>query len=403
MVLHKLESENEEQFIWRLGQAKDSGELDMGWDEIADIINRELGNEDRPLSEAAFRKPYQQAKRFFESGVFGCFSDESYLKELQLQKDALYKEKRKLYDQRREYNKILTSDARSEHLTEELILVANKLNEIKPLSFEEKYFVHNAHKEAVMFWSDWHYGMVTDNLWNTYNTDICRQRVEKFIKISKEYIELNKIDVLNIVMLGDFAHGGIHSTCRIQSEEDVCDQLMKVSEIMAEAIGELSKDVNHVYVYSCYGNHMRTIQDKKESIHSDNMEKIVPWWLEQRLKDNSKVEIKYSEYKEFTKLNVLGYNICCVHGDLDSLKNLGVTVNTIFSRKFGETIDYTVSGDKHHLEEFEQFDIENILIRSLCGTDEYANNKRLYSKAGQTLMIFNDIYGREATYHIPLN
>lgn len=34
---------------------------------------------------------------------------------------------------------------------------------------------------------------------------------------------------------------------------------------------------------------------------------------------------------------------------------------------------------------------------------EYANNKRLYSKAGQTLMIFNDVYGRESTYHIPLN
>ena len=100
---------------------------------------------------------------------------------------------------------------------------------------------------------------------------------------------------------------------------------------------------------------------------------------------------------------MLGYNICCLHGDLDNFKNIGTTVNTIFSRKFGETIDYTVSGDKHHLEEFEQFDIESILIRSLCGTDDYANNKRLYSKAGQTLMIFNDEYGRESTYHIPLS
>lgn len=398
-----LKSENEEQFIWRLGQAKDSGELDMSWDEIANVINKELGNEDKPFSEAAFRKPFQYAKRFYEAGVFNNLNEDKYIKELQLQKDAVYKEKRKLYDQRREYNKLLISDARSEHLMDELITAANKLNEMKPLVFEEKWFVHNVHKEAVMFWSDWHYGMVTDNLWNTYNTDICRQRVKKLIEISKEYIELNKIDVLHIVMLGDAAHGAIHSSCRVQSEEDVCDQLMNVSEIMAQAIGELSKVVNHISVYSCYGNHMRTVQDKKESIHSDNMEKIIPWWLEQRLKDNSKISIICSEYKEFTKLNILGYNICCIHGDLDSFRNLGVTVNTIFSRKFGETIDYTVSGDKHHLEEFEQFDIESILIRSLCGTDEYANNKRLYSKAGQTLMIFNDVYGRESTYHIPLN
>lgn len=398
-----LKSENEEQFIWRLGQAKDSGELDMSWDEIASIINKELGNEDKPFSEAAFRKPYQQAKKFFEAGVFNKLSEDQYIKELQLQKDAVYKEKRKLYDQRREYNKNLISDARSEHLMDELILAANKLNDTKPLIFDEKWFPTNTNKEAVMFWSDWHYGMTTDNLWNTYDTEICRHRVKKFIEISKEYIELNKIDVLHIVVLGDMAHGAIHSTCRVQSEENVCDQLMNVSELMAEAINELSNVVNHVTVHSCYGNHMRTIQDKKESIHSDNMEKIIPWWLKQRLKDNSKIDIICSEYKEFTKLNVLGYNICCIHGDLDSFKNIGVTVNTIFSRKFGETIDYTISGDKHHLEEFEQFDIESILIRSLCGTDDYANNKRLYSKAGQTLMIFNDVYGRESTYHIPLN
>jgi hypothetical protein len=241
-----LKSENEEQFIWRLGQAKDSGELDMSWDEIANIINKELGNEDKPFSEAAFRKPFQYAKRFYEAGVFNDLNEDKYIKELQLQKDAVYKEKRKLYDQRREYNKLLTSDARSEHLTDELISVANKLNESKPLVFDEKYFNYNVHKEAAIFFSDWHYGMVTDNLWNTYNTEVCKQRVKKFIEISKEYIDLNKIGILHVVMLGDFAHGAIHSTCRIQSEENVCDQLMNVSEIVAEAIGELSKIVNHL-------------------------------------------------------------------------------------------------------------------------------------------------------------
>lgn len=404
--LHRLENENEEQFIFRLGQAKDSGNLDMSWDEIANIINKEFrSDESEYRSEAAYRKPYQQAKRYFEANVFKTFSDkDTYFKELQIQKDAVYKEKRKLYDQRREYNKLLTSDARAEHLNEELVKAANRLNEEQPLIFNEKWFKPNIHKEAIMFWSDWHYGMTTDNIWNKYNTQICKNRVKAFVEMSKEFIRLNNIDILDIVMLGDAAHGSIHTGCRIQSEEDTCDQLMHVSEIMAEAINDLSNVVNHIAVYSCYGNHMRTIQDKKESIHSDNMEKIIPWWIEQRLQNNSKIEIKYSEYKEFTKLNVLGKNICCVHGDLEKdFKQIGVTINTLFSRKFGETIDYTVSGDKHHLEEFEKFDIESILIRSLCGADEHSNNGRLYSRPGQTLMIFNDVYGREATYNIPLD
>lgn len=404
--LHRLENENEEQFIFRLGQAKDSGNLDMSWDEIANIINKEFRTDESEYrSEAAYRKPYQQAKRYFEANVFKTYKDEdSYFKELQIQKDAVYKEKRKLYDQRREYNKLLISDARAEHLCEELIKAANRLNEEKPLLFKEKWFKPNIHKEAVLCWADWHYGMITDNIWNTYNTEICRERVKTLVEITKEFLELNQIDVLTILTLGDAAHGSIHTGCRVQSEEDTCDQLMHVSELMAEAINELSSVVNHIDVYSCYGNHMRTIQNKNDSIHSDNMEKIIPWWLKQRLQNNTKVEIIESEYKEFTRVNILGSHICAVHGDLEKdFKKIGVTINTIFSKKFGETIDYTISADKHHIEEFEQLGIKSVLVPCLCGTDDHANNGRLYSDAGQTLMIFNDVYGRESTYHIPLN
>jgi hypothetical protein len=329
--------------------------------------------------------------------------DDEYFKQLQVEKDTIYKEKRKLYDQRREYNKLLTSDARSEHLNDELIRVAENLNKEYPLVQLDEYMAVNTKKEALLLLSDWHYGMVTNNIWNTYNTYICKLRVKKLVTKVIEYLELNKIDMLHIALLGDAAHGGCHVSCRVKSEEDVCDQIMHVSEIMAEAINKLSAYVNHITVYSCYGNHLRTIQNKQDSIDSDNLEKLIPWWLRQRLKENSKIDIVESEYKEFTRVDICGYHVCCVHGNLDNFRNLGSTVNTIFSRKFGETIDYTISGDKHHLEEFEQFNIESILIRSLCGTDDYANEKRLYSKPGQTLMIFNLKDGREATYHIPLD
>ena len=58
--LKKLPNENEEQFIWRLGRAKDSGELDMEWDKIAEIINKECRtDEDEYRNESAYRKPYQ--------------------------------------------------------------------------------------------------------------------------------------------------------------------------------------------------------------------------------------------------------------------------------------------------------------------------------------------------------
>lgn len=327
---------------------------------------------------------------------------DEYSKQIQEQKDELYKLKRQYFDQKREYNKLLVSDARADHLSENLVKIAKQLNNEKPLDFE-KYIVDFSDKEAILCLADWHYGMVTDNIWNTYNTEICKQRVEKLITKTKEHMKTHKIKVLHILLLGDSAHGAIHNSCRVSAEEDTSDQLMHVAEILAESINELSKSVSSIKVYSTYGNHLRTIQNKKDSIHSDNMEKIIPWWLRQRLQNNDKVEIIDSEFKEFIKLNVLGYNVCCTHGDLDKFKDIGVTMNTIFTKLYGETIDYTISADKHHLEEFEKFDIESILVRSLCGTDDYANNGRLYSKAGQTLMIFSKDDGRECTYNIKLN
>ena len=379
---------------------------DIDWAEINEKYNLGMNPDtlrkgsQPPLIGSVFVNEYFKEKYAKEN----CIDEDSYMKELQIMKDEIYKEKRKLYDQRREYNKNLTLEARSEHLFDELILVANKLNEEKPL-FEdvEKFIKVNTKREALLCFSDWHYGMTTDNVWNTYNVEICKERIKKTIMYTIEFLKRNEIEFLHVINLGDSCHGAIHSGCRIESEEDTCDQIMHVAEIIAESLNELSKNVNHVTYYSCYGNHMRTIQDKKDSIESDNMEKLIPWWLEQRLSNNSKINIEYSEYKEFTLIPILGYNVCCVHGNLDNFKDIGVTMNSLFTKKFGKTIDMTISGDKHHLEEFERFGIESVLIRSLCGADEYPNNKRLYSKAGQTLIVFNNEYGRESTYHIPLD
>ena len=396
--LNKKPEESELGYILRIGSMKSNGLIDMTWGELADVFNKNLREPGQEYTESVYRKKYASLKQFEDE--FKNTSDD--IIELQKIKDAIYKEKKQLADQRREYNKILTSDARADHLFEYLTKSANSLNHNYPLlsTFEE---IKDSKKEALICFSDWHYGMITENIWNTYNTCVCRNRVAKFVKYAKKYLKQNNINVARVILLGDAANGSIHVTCRVKSEEDTCDQIMQVSEILAQAINEISSVVNSVIVYSCYGNHLRTIQKKEDSVHSDNMEKIIPWWLEQRLKINDKVRIEYSKYKEFTYMNILGKNIVCVHGDEFNFKDIGTTVNNLFSRLFGCNIDYTISGDKHHLEEYSQFGIESILVRSLCGTDDYACGKHLYDKPGQTIIIFNDDYGRECTYHIPLD
>jgi hypothetical protein len=394
--LKKMEDETQDQYFYRICSMKDV--LHFTWPQMAEIFNAEFGCNN---GDTAYRKRWNAFQRVFEANTDKIVGDNTYLKELQDATDELYKAKRQLSDQRREYNKILVRDARADHLTEQLIEAANQL---KLNDYSDIFVLKNreCNQEALLCLADWHYGQVSDNIWNQYNTDICKQRVEKLLdKVTAALMEQN-VKTLHIALLGDLVNGAIHTSCRVASEENVCDQLMNVSEILAQAINALSVFVDEIKVYSTYGNHARTVQDKNDSIHSDNMEKVIPWWLRQRLKDNHKVEIIDSEYYEFIWMNICDKNVVCTHGDLDKIKNIGTLINTLFSKKYGQTVDYTFSADKHHLESFEQFGIESTLVGSMCGADEYANNKRLYSNPTQTLCMFTPEDGKWCTYNIKL-
>jgi hypothetical protein len=394
--LKRMENENDEQYFYRICNMKET--LGFTWPQMAEIFNNEFGCN---KGDTAYRKKWSAFKSVLNANTDKIVGDNSYTNELQDQIDELYKAKRLLADQRREYNKMLVSDARADNLAEKLIEAAN----IVPLkNYSDVFTFKNTAsvEEAVLCLSDWHYGQMSDNIWNQYNTSICLQRVAKLFDKVVAAIREHEIKTLHIALLGDFVNGAIHTGCRVASEESTCEQLMHVSEILDNFVNAISVYVDRVNIYSTYGNHARTIQNKNDSIHADNMERVIPWWLKQRLKDNDKVDVIDSEYYEFIYFDVCGYNVVCTHGDLDKFNDLGVVVNSLFTKKYGKAIDYTFSGDKHHLEAFEQFGIESTLVGSLCGTDEYANNKRLYSNPMQTLCIFTPEDGKLCSYNIKL-
>ena len=394
--LKRQPNESDDEYFYRVCQMKES--LGFTWPQMAEIFNEEFGCN---KGDTAYRKRWAAFKSVFEANADKLVGEDKYLEEIKQATDELYKAKRQLYDQRREYNKLLVSDARADNLTERLIEAAN----VVPLKNYSDMFVLNersSNKEALLCISDWHYGATSNNIWNTYNVDICKQRVAKLFTKTVNALQEHNIQTLHIVLLGDLVSGAIHTGVRVASEENTCEQLMHVSEMIANFINELSVYVDNINVYSTYGNHARTVQDKKDSVHADNMERIIPWWLRQRLMNNSKVNIIDNEYYEFVYFDICGYHVVCTHGDLDKLKDIGITINSIFSKKYGKSIDYTFSGDKHHIESFEQFGIESTLVGSLCGTDEYANNRRLYSNPTQTLCIFTPNDGKLCTYNIKL-
>lgn len=381
------------------GKLVDKTLSDVDYTELSDMVYGQTYS-----SDVARRMLYGSRKtlELLDSENINATTNSDMMAELDCKIAELHKERQRFFDQRREYRKLISKEGRQEHLYESLSNAAHNLNtSIGQLYLDtdmnELTFGDN---EAILVFSDWHYGMVTSNVFNEYNTDICVQRVKQTVKLASERIRFNQCNKLHIVILGDAIHGSIHTSARVASEELVCDQLMQVSEILAQSICELSKYVKDTVVYTTYGNHARTIQNKNDSIHRDNMERIIPWWLEQRLQPCKNVTIERSSDNEFLFLNVCGHDICAAHGDLDSVKSSPRLLATLFHKKYGKDIEYILLGDKHHIESFNELGVTSMICGSLCGTDDYANNKRLFSYPSQLLLIVNDKCGVDAEYKL---
>ncbi len=378
---------------------------DLDWEDIVEAVGLDCHRDS--LRKAASVTPYsgyavaQYFKRKFAAADKP--NQEEYMGELDFKIMEMRKETKRFYDQRREFHKLVDRLGREENLEDRLVDAAIALNEQLPLRVDKNVCYTYDDNEAILVFADWHYGMKTDNIWEKFNTEVCRNRVERLVATAIERIRLHRCRRLHILLLGDMAHGAIHTSARVASEELVCDQVMQVSEIIAQAVNALADNVEETVVHATYGNHLRTVQNKNDSIHADNMERLIPWWLEQRLGDREDVVFPEAEYYEFLYFDVCGYNICATHGDLDNVKNAGRTLNTLFVKKYGSEIDYVILADKHHKEEFEELGIESMIVRSLCGTDEYANGKRLYSTPGQLMMVFKPGIGADAHYQIKLN
>ena len=82
----------------------------------------------------------------------------------------LKKEKQRYYDQRREFNKLLSADGRREHMYESMAKSASELNETIGRIYDVFDDVPDvSESDAVLVLSDWHYGLVADNVFNKYD------------------------------------------------------------------------------------------------------------------------------------------------------------------------------------------------------------------------------------------
>lgn len=404
MELERRAGETDIQYHKRLvfGKLEDKTLADVDYGELSKYLYGKRFSPDvaRRLTYGSYR-----TLKILDNQVIDAPTRDDVSFDIAAQTRELQKERQRFFDQRREYKKLLSEEGRREHLEAALAIAANKLDKtvgrIYPdVAIDEYLRESSGSTEAILVFSDWHYGMTADNIFNHYNTEVCLDRVEHVVQSAVQRMAIHKCSKLHIVILGDLLNGSIHLGSRVASEELTADQLMQVSEILAQSIDYLSQFTEQTFVYATYGNHARTVQNKKDSIHRDNMERIIPWWLSQRLKDNDRVVIMPESDTEFVLVESCGHNFVATHGDLDSVKSSPRLLSMLFQKQFGVNVEYVLLGDKHHRESFEEVGVCAMICGSLCGTDEYANTKRLYSRPEQLLLIVNEESGVDAEYRI---
>ncbi len=387
--LHRLENENEEQFIFRLGSAKDSGNLDMSWEEIADIINKEFRTDESEYrSEAAYRKPYQQAKRYFEANVFKTYKDEdSYFNELRIQKQDIRKEKQKLFDERTALNKTLRETARIEEDLSKLesLIKENAFTTLPPVN----NYIESSNNDLFICLSDFHLGIDTDTYFGKYNSDIAANRLSQYLSKIIEIQKLHKSENAYVGILGDIINGEIHFTTQLENRENVTDQIQKSAELISAFIYELSKYFKTVYVNGVAGNHSRTSY-KDQVLRGNRLDNLIPWYMKAKLNHLQNVIFIDNENYDSTIAACLirGNEYLMVHGDWDSYSESGVSKLVMMLNFKPKGIFYG------HIHRCSYDDIANVkIIRSgsFSGTtDDYTISKRLSGKPSQMVCVINN-------------
>lgn len=302
-------------------------------------------------------------------------------------KQKLYIERQKSQAILNQYRKNLRDEARIQEFKD---LIRDSINNLPKLEFTKSPTIANTKvsNEAVLGFSDLHLGQEFENYYNSYSLDIAKERVEKLVNQTIKYCKENDVETLHFLNLGDLISGTIHTTLRLEQSIDITQQIIYASEIVSQALVKLCENIPQVTYRSVVDNHSRVMPNKNENIEKENLNKIIDWYLKERLKNISNLTfycntiddgIGYIKLKN-DKILVFSHG----HNDKkngcfqDMCGLLKCFPNYIFLAHYHASAEHTYQSAK-------------VFVNgSIIGTDTYAFNKRLFAEPEQKLLIFDD-------------
>lgn len=243
-------------------------------------------------------------------------------------------------------------------------------------------------KRMIVVLSDLHIGAIVDTDVNTYNFEIAKERLTRYVQKILKKAEESNVVFIDVVNVGDVVeHSNMRYGQAFDTEFNYSDQVVESSDLIIKFLLAIANEGFHVSYAGFAGNHDR-VNDKDKNLTGDHavkpINKIIKTFIE-----NSKVNnITYVQAKEYSHslLNVNGVNFKFVHGDLDSFKDENLVAK--HSAIDGVQYDAVIMGHYHHFRTMETgMGKQVIMFGSLKGSDDYSEKLRRLSEASQGMII----------------
>lgn len=358
---------------------------DLDWCDIVELLGLDYNSDslrksqDSPYGGLAVYKEMQ--KRVANGGQTELKNTiNGDLKELQ-------KLKYSISDERTALNKLIREQSRIDFVKE----IAEKcVGAMPPLEVrygsddaERKYGV----RSLVITLSDFHYGLEINEFNNEYNAKIFHDRLEYILNEAIACVLYDE-NIRNVIVIGigDLIAGLIHNVIRIESRENVIQQIVSVSEALIDFIDNLSVYVPVDY-YDCIGNHSRLFEDKSNCLSKESFDVLIHYILKKRFEKNERVTVyDYKINEQIGEFEAFGKKYAFVHGDGFNLQTLAKDLSAM-TKNFYEAI---FIGHIHHLFMEEQNGTLVIANGSFAGNDEYSNKLHKSSTPSQNIFIISD-------------
>lgn len=379
------EDENDEQYLWRISCLIDSGKLPQ-WRFINEQVNRALGiPDDEMRDESSFRKRVQAAKKFYDN-VFSRKENDVFISELDEAKRELEKEKVKLRDERNAWKKQNRDQARIEEdiskLGDMLSVMSDSISDVIGICDSKS---DESGTDMIVVLSDLHIGQTFSNYFGEYNSDIAKERLDRYLREACDIGKKNNIDNVYIMCVGDLISGNIHKTVQVTNRENLIEQIKLASEYVSRFCMGLCHEFSSVSFVNVSGNHSR-IDNYKDAMHDERLDDLIGFIVKNIMSgfDNFKY-IENNIDGGIASVRIRGKDYVAVHGDYDKFSESGVSR---LSMMLGFVPYSIIYGHLHHNEFSSCSNVKLIRGGSLASTgDQFTLEKRIKGEPSQMICL----------------